>query len=383
MGRGAARCAAGELTSVLKERWAEPRGGNLGLQNAANPVFVPCSLPASGRKYRGGWIHANELGYPVIPAEADYTKTVNALAPLVVVAGPTGSGKSDLAIELAEAFQGEIVNCDSLQLYRYLNIGTAKTPVPERRGVSHHLFDIVNPDEVFTAGDYSRLARAAVQEIAGRGKLPIVTGGTGFYLRAFLDGLFPGPGRDVNLRARLMRRPGSLHKLLHRFDPAAAFRIHANDTKKLIRALEVCLLARRPMSALHAEGTEPLAGFRVLKLGLDPPRAALVERLNHRCIKMFEIGLADEVRQVMALGYSPGSKAFESIGYRETIQYIAGGLTAEEAIASSQIATRQYAKRQRTWFRREAGIVWLEGFGNLPHTIAMANGFVQNFLNIS
>ena len=308
---------------------------------------------------------------------------MNALAPLVVVAGPTGSGKSDLAIALAETFPGEIVNCDSLQLYRYLNIGTAKTPEAERRGVPHHLFDIVLPEEVFTAGDYSRLARAVVKEIAGRGKLPIVAGGTGFYLRALLNGLFPGPGRNDDLRARLLRRPGSLHKLLHRFDPPAAARIHANDTKKLIRALEVCLLARRPISSLHAQGTEPLTGFRILKIGLDPPRAELLERLNHRCTKMFEAGLADEVQQVIALGYPPTAKAFESIGYREAILYLAGEFTPDEAIAATQVATRQYAKRQRTWFRREPGILWLEGFGNSTQTIETANCFVQSFLNNS
>ncbi len=308
---------------------------------------------------------------------------MSALAPLVVIAGPTGSGKSDLAIALAESFPAEIVNCDSLQLYRYLNIGTAKTPAAERHGIAHHLFDIVNPDEVFTAGDYSRLARAAVKEIATRGKLPIVVGGTGFYLRALLDGLFPGPVRNDDLRARLMRRPASLHKLLHRFDPPAAARIHANDTKKLIRALEVCLLARRPISSLHAEGAEPLTGFRILKIGLDPPRAQLVERLNHRCVKMFEAGLTTEVRQVMALGYPPTAKAFESIGYREAILCIEGKITEEEAVAATQIATRQYAKRQRTWFRREPDIIWLEGFGNLRKTVETANSLVQDFLTIS
>jgi tRNA dimethylallyltransferase len=295
---------------------------------------------------------------------------VNAPAPLVVVAGPTGSGKSDLAMALAETFNGEIVNCDSLQLYRYLNIGTAKTPDSERRGIPHHLFDTLNPDQVFTAGDYSRQAR-------------IVTGGTGFYLRALLHGLFPGPGRDNDLRARLARRPESLHKLLRRFDPIAAGRIHANDTNKLIRALEVCLLARKPISSLHAEGSEPLKGFRILKIGLDPPRAELVERLNHRCRKMFEAGLAEETRQILALGYPPTSKAFESIGYREAILSLHSELTLEEAIAATQTATRQYAKRQRTWFRREPGIVWIESFGNLDETIETANGHVENLLNNS
>ena len=308
---------------------------------------------------------------------------VNALAPLVVIAGPTGSGKSDLATALAETFRGEIVNCDSLQLYRYLNIGTAKTPEAERRGIPHHLFDILDPDQLFTAGDYSRLARASVKEIAGRGKLPIVTGGTGFYLRALLDGLFPGPVRNNELRARLAARPLSLHKLLRRFDPLAAVRIHANDTNKLIRAVEVCLLARRPITALHAEGSEPLEGFRVLKIGLDPPRAELVERLNHRCNKMFEAGLVAEVEQVLALGYPPTSKAFESIGYREALLYLNGELTLENAITETQTATRQYSKRQRTWFRREPDIMWLEAFGHLSQTMETANRHVQNLLNIS
>jgi tRNA dimethylallyltransferase len=308
---------------------------------------------------------------------------VNAPAPLIVIAGPTGSGKSDLAVALAETFHGEIVNCDSLQLYRYLDIGTAKPPESQRRGIPHHLFDVLNPDQVFTAGDYSRLARATVKEIAARGKLPILTGGTGFYLRALLDGLFRGPARDADLRTRLLRRPQSLHKLLRRFDPAAAARIHSNDTQKLIRALEVCLLARKPITSLHAEGSEALEGFRTLKIGLDPPRAELVECLNQRCIKMFEAGLAKEVGTILALGYPATSKAFESIGYREAILCMKGELTPEEAVASTQIATRQYAKRQRTWFQREPGIVWLRAFGDLPKTLETAKSHVKHFLNIS
>jgi tRNA dimethylallyltransferase len=308
---------------------------------------------------------------------------VKSPASLLVVAGPTGSGKSDLAIALAETFRGEIVNCDSLQLYRYLNIGTAKTPEAERRGVPHHLFDILDPDQIFTAGDYSRLARKTITEITSRGNLPIVTGGTGFYLRSLLHGLAPSPTRNHDLRARLARRPESLHKLLRRFDPATAERIHANDTQKLIRALEVCLLSPKPMSSLHAEGSEPLEGYEVLKLVLDPPRKELVERLNHRCLKMFQNGLTEEIRNILARGYSQTSKAFESIGYREALLYISGELTMDQAIESTQIATRQYAKRQRTWFAREPGITWLPGFGNLPETFESANGLVQNLLKNS
>lgn len=302
---------------------------------------------------------------------------------MVVIAGPTGSGKSDLAMALAETFRGEIVNCDSLQLYRFLNIGTAKTLEAERRGIPHHLFDILDPNQVFTAGDYCRLARTTIKEIAGRGKLPIVAGGTGFYLRALLYGLFSGPARDSNLRARLAARPQSLHKLLRRFDPAAAARIHENDIQKLIRALEVCLLARKPITELHAGGSEPLDGFRVLKIGLDPPRTELVERLNHRCVRMFESGLVEEVRQVISMGYPASSKAFESIGYREVVLHLSGALTLEQALIETQAATRQYSKRQRTWFRREPGIVWLEGFGDLLQTKESAMGLVNRFEKIS
>jgi tRNA dimethylallyltransferase len=307
---------------------------------------------------------------------------VSPQAPLVIVAGSTGSGKSDLALSLAETFHGEIVNCDSLQLYRYLNVGTAKTPESERRGIPHHLLDVINPDEVFTAGGYARIARKVIAEISERGKLPIVVGGTGFYLRALLEGLFQGPERNTDLRIRLARRPESLHKLLNRFDPAAAVRIHQNDTQKLIRALEVCLQTRQPITSLHAQGRDALEGFRPIKLGLDPPRLELVDRLNLRCARMFESGLMEEVREVIARGYPPSSKAFESIGYREAILHLNGSLTFEQAIIDTQTATRQYAKRQRTWFRREPGIVWLPNFGNLPQTLETAISHIQNHLNI-
>jgi tRNA dimethylallyltransferase len=307
---------------------------------------------------------------------------VSPQAPLVIVAGPTGSGKSDLALSLAETFHGEIVNCDSLQLYRYLNLGTAKTPESERRGVPHHLFDILNPDEVFTAGGYARIARKVIREISDSGKLPIVVGGTGFYLRALLDGLFQGPERNMDLRTRLARRPESLHNLLNRFDPSAAARIHQNDIQKLIRALEVCLQTRQPITSLHARGREALEGFRPVKLGLDPPRHELVDRLNVRCTSMFESGLVEEIRQVIVRGYPQSSKAFESIGYREAILHLNGHITLEQAITDTQTATRQYAKRQRTWFRREPGIVSLPSFGNLPQTLETAIGHIQNHLNI-
>lgn len=300
----------------------------------------------------------------------------------MVIAGPTGSGKSDLALNLAVEIGGEIVNCDSVQLYRFLNIGTAKTPVAERRGIPHHLIDLLNPDEVFTAGEYQRLGRRSLGEIAGRAKIPVIVGGTGFYLRALLDGLFEGPARDQDLRDRLARRgPGSLHRLLTRFDPAAAQRIHANDTNKLIRALEVRLLTRRPITALYEHNRRPLDGFRVLRLGLDPPREALAERLNTRCEQMFAEGLLDEVRAILRLGFPRGCKALESIGYREALLHLNGELSLQEAIVRTQAATRQYAKRQRTWFRREPEMVWLSGFGNQEQTLEEAKCHVLKNLH--
>ena len=286
---------------------------------------------------------------------------------MVAVAGPTGSGKSDLALLIAEEFNGEIVNCDSLQVYRHFDIGTAKLPVSERRGIPHHLIDVVDPDQLFTAGEYARMARAAIAGIAARGRLPVIAGGTGFYLRALLDGLFEGPSRDQTLRDRLAaresRRPGSLHQLLTRFDSEAARKIHPNDVPKVTRALEVCLLVRRPVSDLFREGRHGLRGYRTLKLGLLPDREALYARLDRRCAAMFESGLVDEVRRILALGFAPTSKPFESHGYKQALQLIHGELNPREALFYAQRNTRQYAKRQLTWFRRETGLVWLKGFG--------------------
>ena len=304
--------------------------------------------------------------------------------PLIIVAGPTCSGKSRLAVEVARRVRGEIVNCDSLQLYRGMDIGTAKTPPEERGGVPHHLFDVLEPWEVFSAGAYARAARSALAGIRGRNAVPVVAGGTGFYLRALLEGLAEAPPRVEALRARLAARerkhPGSLHRILRRLDPRTAASIHPRDAQKLVRALEICLSARRPASDLFARGRTPLEGYRVLKLGLRPPRALLVERIQARTRWMFEEGLLDEVRGLLERGVPRDAKAFESIGYKEALACLEGRLSREEAMEAATIATRQYAKRQMTWFRREAGILWLEGFGDDPRVEAAARDAVGRFL---
>jgi tRNA dimethylallyltransferase len=270
-----------------------------------------------------------------------------------------------LALHLAQRFSGELVNADSVQLYRGFDIGSAKTPAAERLGIPHHLFDVLDAKTVPSAGDYARLAREVVGEISGRGKLPIVVGGTGFYVRALLDGLPALPARDEALRERLKtRRPGSLHRLLTRFDPAAGSRIHASDTQKLIRALEIRLLTKQALPS-PASAT-PLSGCEALQLGLDPARELLVQTIAKRTREMFEAGLLDEVRALLAAGLTGDEKPFESLGYKQALAHLRGELTLEAAIESTEIGTRQYAKRQRTWFQRDTRIHWLHGFGGDP-----------------
>lgn len=303
---------------------------------------------------------------------------------MIVVVGPTGSGKSDLALHLAGRFGGEIVGCDSVQVYRGFDIGTAKTPVGERGGIVHHLVDVAEPEHAFTAGDYQRLARAAVSDIARRGALPIVVGGTGFYLRALLDGLFSGPRRDEALRERLKlraeRRPGSLHRLLRRFDPGAARKIHANDHQKLIRALEVCLQARQPMTALQEAGSTPLSGFRIRRIGLSPPRSDLRARLDLRTQRIYDAGLVDETRGLLDKGIPREAKPLESVGYAEAVAVLDGTLPLSEAITQTATRTRQYAKRQLTWFRADQDITWYEAFGNEAGTQKTVENQIKEFI---
>lgn len=293
---------------------------------------------------------------------------------LVVVLGPTGSGKTSLSLVLAERFGGEIVNCDSVAMYREFEIGTAKPSAAERARAPHHLFDFVPPSAYVTAGEYARLGRRALQEIKGRGRLPIVVGGTGLYLRALLEGLFPGPQRSEELRQRLReraRRPGYLHRLLGRLDPAAAEKIHANDTPKLIRGVEVCLASRQKMTELWQQGREPLRGFQILRLGLNPDRNALYQRINRRASRMFDSGLVEETAALLAK-YGEQARALSSLGYRQAVQLVRGQIERAQAVSDAQQAHRNYAKRQMTWFRREPDVMWLAGFGDDPEVQAEA-----------
>jgi tRNA dimethylallyltransferase len=303
-------------------------------------------------------------------------------SPLIAITGPTGSGKSALAVRLAREFGGEIINCDAMQVYRHFDIGTAKLPTEERSGVPHHLIDVVEGSKGFTAGDYQRLGRSALKQITDRGNLPLVVGGTGFYLRALLDGLSPAPGQDAGLRRKLMareqRRPGLLARMLRRLDAAAAGRIAARDIPKLIRAIEICVLASHtPSSPPPREG---LQGFRVLKLGLFPPRADLYDRINRRCEQMLTDGLLEEIEQILAFGVPRDAKPFGALGYKQGLAVIEGRMSHEQALDVMQRDTRRYAKRQVTWFRHEPGMVVLNGFGSDAAILEQSRAQVRAWL---
>jgi len=282
---------------------------------------------------------------------------------VVALVGPTGTGKTGVALALAARWGAEIVNCDSRQVYRGLDIGSAKPSAAEQAATPHHLFDVVDPDVVFDAARYAALARAAIADIQARGRRVLVVGGSGLYLRALRRGLFPGPPRDAALRAELeateAAAPGALHARLAAVDPPAAARLPAGDRVRLVRALEVLALTGRPLSVWQAEhrAAADLLPMRVVALRLE--RGALQARLDARCARMLDDGLLDEIRGLWGRGFGPALPALRSIGYREMGAYRRGTVTPEAALAAMRLATRQFAKRQGTWFRGEPGVEWL------------------------
>ncbi len=301
---------------------------------------------------------------------------------LVVVLGPTASGKSALGIALAERLGGEILVCDSTQVYRHFDVGTAKVPPALRRGIPHHLMDLVEPAEVFTAGEYRRRAAEALEDLRRRGRLPILTAGTGLYLRALLEGLSDAPARSEELRERLRRKadrrgPEHLHRILARVDGETASRIAPRDTQKIIRTIEMRVLAGKPVGEIHRGGREGLSGYEVRKIGLLPPRAALYARIDARARSMMEAGWIEEVRGLIAAGVPRDAKAFQFIGYSELREHVEGRRERQEAVRGIQQATRRFAKRQITWFRKEQGVHWLSGFGDDPGIQAAAFDYAQ------
>jgi tRNA dimethylallyltransferase len=306
---------------------------------------------------------------------------MNSAPRLVVILGPTACGKSALGVWLSERLGGEILACDSTQVYRHFNIGTAKSPVAEQRGIPHHLVDLAEPLDVFTAGEYRRQALLVLDALRGRGKLPILTVGTGLYLRALLEGLADAPARSEALRERLRRQaalrgPEYLYRVLARLDRDTAIRLAPQDTQKVIRVIEICLLAGKTVGELHRAGRLGLRGYQVQKIGLLPGRADLYARIEGRVLQMLDAGWLEEIRQIIARETPATAKPFQFIGYRQLREHLEGQRSREDAILAIQQATRRYAKRQLTWFRKEPGVRWFEGFGDAPEVQAAALAFL-------
>lgn len=289
------------------------------------------------------------------------------LIPAVV--GPTASGKSELAIHLALARNGEIINLDSVQVYRGIYVATAKTPLNERLGIPHHLIDIVEPTDNFTAGDYARLAVQTIQEVESRNCTAILTGGTGFYLRALVKPLFEGPQTDLKLRERLValrekRGPEHLHHMLKRVDLDAAKKLSPRDWSRSMRALEVYFQTGRRISESQPElPPAPEFASRIRVIALNPSREQLYARINKRADEMFERGLVEEVEGLIASGVPANAKAFQAHGYRRVVEYLQGKRTRDDALNQMKLDTRHYAKRQLSWWRGWPNVKWINRFG--------------------
>ncbi len=307
--------------------------------------------------------------------------------PLLAIVGPTASGKSALAIHLAQRMNGEVLVCDSTQVYRHFDIGTGKVIAADQQGIPHHLMSLLEPHEVFTAGAYRARAISALEDLRARNKLPILTVGTGLYFRALLEGLADAPSRSEEMRARLRKRAAKggaayLHRALKKLDAAAAAKISPKDEQKIIRAIEVRMLSGKPISVVHKSGRPGLEGYAPVKIGLMPVRSDLYARIEQRVDQMLQSGWMEEVRRLVARGIPPNAKPFQFIGYRALRDLAAKGtVTPDEmlmAAAAIKQSTRNYAKRQITWFRKEAGVRWFEGFGEDPAIANAAHDYAQS-----
>jgi tRNA dimethylallyltransferase len=304
----------------------------------------------------------------------------------VAVVGPTATGKSALALALAQRFHGEIVACDSTAVYRGIDIGTDKLPADEQRGIPHHLVDVVEPHETYSAARYGADAAVVIRAIAARGRLPVVAGGTGFYYRALVRGLFPGPARDGALRGRLERvalrkGPEALHRWLSKVDPPSGRRIQPRDTKRLVRALEVYLLTGRPLTAHFDQTASPIADFDVLTLGVRLPREALRARVSRRVEEQFRRGVVGEVQRLLSAGVPEDAHAFSGLVYRQVVELLRG---VRDEAATRELIVREnmrYARRQMMWFRKEPGVRWLDGPGESPAAIEEATRLVEAFVS--
>jgi tRNA dimethylallyltransferase len=306
--------------------------------------------------------------------------------PLIAVLGPTATGKSALGIALAQRFGGEIINCDSTAVYRGFDIGTDKVAASERGGIPHHLIDIVDPAEEYTAAQYARDASACVRDIIARGRLPIVVGGTGFYYRALTRGLFPGPGRDEALRARLesvagRRGAAFLHRMLRRVDAASALRVQPRDVKRMVRALEIFFLTGRPLTDHFADTVSPIPDVACIAVALRLPAGEIAERVTRRVDDQFERGLLDEIRTLLARGIPETARPFGGLVYRQALEHLHG--VRDEAATRALIAqeNRRYARRQLIWFRKEPNLTWFDGPGSSPETIDRVTKFVNGRLH--
>lgn len=304
------------------------------------------------------------------------------MSTLAAIVGPTATGKSALGIALAQALDGEVVSCDSTAVYRGIDIGTDKVPVAARQDIPHHLIDVVGPADVYSAAQYAADAARTIRDITSRGRLPILVGGTGFYYRALVRGLFPGPARDAALRARLdrvaaRRGVGALHRWLARIDPASAQRIQPRDQKRLVRALEVYVLTGRPLTSHFDDTRSPIADYQVFTLGLTLPRRELWPRVEARVHAQFAAGVVDEVRRLRAEGVPASAHAFSGLVYRQVMDLLAGRLSEGETRALVVRENMRYARRQLTWFIKEPDIRWLETAGERADTQAAALDLVS------